>query len=78
MKYINYKDSKEFMTDLKSIYKASTLDLAEQALQDLQDKRGKKYSISVDSRVNNWAELSTYFVYPEDIRRIIYTTNAVE
>ena len=78
MKYVNYKDTKNFMKDLKLIYQADTLELAEIWLENLQKNRTKKYPISVNSWVNNWADLSTYFVYPPNIRKIIYTTNTIE
>jgi transposase-like protein len=66
------------MKDLKSIYQADTLEQAEQALEVLDQKRGKLYSISVNSRKNNRADLSTYFVYPRSIRKLMYTTNTIE
>jgi len=78
MRYINHKDYKEFMKDLKLIYKATTLEIAEENLEKLQAKRGKKYPISVNSWVKNRWDLSTYFIYPPDIRKIIYTTNTIE
>ena len=78
MKYVNYKDTKNFMKDLKSIYQADTLESAESWLENLQKNWAKKYPISVNSWVNNWADLSTYFVYPPNIRKIIYTTNTIE
>ncbi len=78
LKYINYEDKKEFVKDLKNVYKANTLDIAESALSELEVKRWKKYSISVRSWKDNWWELSTYFVYPSMVRKIIYTTNIIE
>ena len=54
MGYVNYKDSKEFMKDLKAIYRANTLEEAEENLIFLEEKWGKKYKISVDSWKNNW------------------------
>jgi transposase-like protein len=78
MKYVNYKDSKAFMKDLKSIYQADTLELAESWLENLKQNWGKKYPISVNSWLNNRSDISTYFVYPPNIRKIIYTTNTIE
>lgn len=78
MKYISHTDYKEFMKDLKLIYKSETLETAEENLEKLKEKRWKKYSISVNSWINNRWELSTYFVYPPNIRKIIYTTNTIE
>jgi putative transposase len=77
-KFISYKDIKSFILDLKKIYKAATEEAALSALEDLEEKWNKKYPMAVKSWKNNWAELSTYFKYPEELRRIIYTTNSVE
>lgn len=77
-KYVSYKDIKAFMADLKKIYQAATEDYALQALDALEDKWGEKYPSSVSSWRNNWAQLSTYFKYPAEIRQIIYTTNSIE
>lgn len=78
LKYVASKDQKEFMKDLKYVYKADTKDQAESALLDLEDKWGKKYPIVIRSWNDNWEKLSAYFAYCEPIRRLIYTTNAVE
>lgn len=77
-KYVSYKDIKELMKDLKTVYKASTEELALTNLDSFEEKWGKKYPMCVSSWRNNWAELSTYFKYPEGIRKLIYTTNAME
>ena len=77
-KFISYKDLKPFMADLKLVYKADTEDLALTALEDLEEKWGKKYPASIGSWRNNWTQLSTYFKYPSEIRKLIYTTNSVE
>lgn len=77
-KYIASKDQREFMQDLKSVYKAFNEEMALKNLNALKEKWYKKYSVVIDSWYNNWHNLSTYFGYPEDIRRIIYTTNALE
>lgn len=66
------------MKDLKTVYKAPKEELALTNLDIFADKWGKKYPMSVSSWINNWAELSTYFKYPESIRKLIYTTNAME
>jgi putative transposase len=78
LKYVGSKNQKEFMVDLKRVYKASTKDLAESELDILEDKWNDKYPIVIKSWRNNWEWLSQYFKYPEDIRRIIYTTNTIE
>ena len=77
-RYISYKDIKEFMKDLKSIYQANTLELAEQNLERVEEKWKNKYPNSIKSWKENWGELSTYFAYPPAIRKMIYTTNAIE
>ena len=77
-KFVSYKDIKELMKDLKSVYKAPTEELASINLDIFEDKWGKKYPMCVNSWRNNCAELSTYFKYPEGIRKLIYTTNAME
>ena len=78
LKYISHADRKNFLKDLKEVYKASTKELAEGNLLILEEKWGKKYRMVIDSWKRNWDHLSGYFKYPEDIRRIIYTTNAIE
>jgi transposase-like protein len=78
MKYVGSKNQKAFMTDLKSVYKASTLHAAETALDKLETNWGELYPLAIQTWRNHWQHLSAYFKYPEPIRRIIYTTNAVE
>ena len=78
LKYVVSKDQKEFMIDLKTVYKAVNKQTAEDQLLHLEEKWGKKYPAVIDSWNNNWEKLSTYFDYAEPIRKIIYTTNAVE
>ena len=78
LKYVASKDQKTFMQDLKAVYQASTKDKAESELDKLNDKWGVKYPVVIKSWQSNWHKLSTYFGYDEQIRRLIYTTNAVE
>jgi transposase-like protein len=78
IKYVGSKYQKEFMQDLKKVYKAPTKTAAEDALLELEQKWGEKYPMVINSWTNNWTELSAYFEYSEPIRRIIYTTNTVE
>ena len=66
------------MTDLKEVYKANSKDLAESKLIELEEKWGKKYPLVLKSWNNNWHNLSGYFKYSTEIRKMIYTTNAVE
>ena len=77
-RYVSYKDIKAFTSDLKKIYRAATEELALKELDKLEDIWGKKYPLSIKSWRSNWAELATYFKYPKEIRKIIYTTNNVE
>lgn len=78
LRYISYKHHKEFMHDLKQVYKAATEQAGRQQLDRLAGKWEEKYPLVINSWKNNWPRLSTFFKYPEEIRRIIYTTNIVE
>ena len=78
LKYVASKDQKEFMRDLKPVYRAENLDIAELRLEELETKWGKKYEKVIESWQNNWTKLSTYFRYDATIRKLIYTTNAIE
>jgi transposase-like protein len=78
MKYVPYKEQKPVMADLKKVYQALTLEEAELAFEEFKETWGKKYPIIVRSWEQNWLELTTYFAYPYDIRKIIYTTNIIE
>ena len=78
IKYVASKNQKAFMADLKPVYRASSKENAEVALDALEAKWGDTYPIVIKSWRKKWLYLSAYFKYPEPIRRIIYTTNAVE
>jgi putative transposase len=78
LRYIGSKHQKEFMADLKQIYRADSLAVAEQKLLELDEKWGKLYPVALKSWHNNWAHLSQYFQFSPAIRKLIYTTNAVE
>ncbi len=78
LKYVASKNQKEFMRDLKLVYQAVSKEAAELELDRLEEKWGSKYPIVINSWRNKWENLSYYFKYPEDIRRIIYTTNIIE
>lgn len=78
LKYIASKEQKEFMRDLKLVYRAPSEEIALSELYKLSSKWGKKYSVVIDSWLNKWTDLSTYFKYPPDVRRMIYTTNSLE
>ena len=78
LKYVASKDKKEFAKDLKGVYRAVSKEAAEMELDRLEEKWGAKYPIVINSWRNKWENLSNYFKYPEDIRRIVYTTNIIE
>lgn len=78
LKYVASKNQKAFMADLKCVYKATTLNAAESALDELETKWGEKYPVVIKSWRNKWQTLSAYFKYPDYVRTAIYTTNAVE
>lgn len=77
-KFVPYKDRKSICADLKKIYGAINLDDADYAKEEFREKWNKKYPNILKSWDKNWAELTTFFEYPREIRKIIYTTNAVE
>lgn len=77
-KFISYKDIKPFMVDLKCVYQATTEEIALQGLDILEEKWGSRYPNSIASWRNNWPQLATYFKYPPELRKIIYTTNSIE
>jgi putative transposase len=77
-KFVPYKDIKAVMADLKLVYGAPTLEDAEYRLEHFREVWGKKYPQILKSWDANWAELSTYFKFPQEVRKLIYTTNAVE
>jgi len=78
LKYVASKNQKVFMADLKCVYKAATLNAAESALDELENKWGEKYPMVIKSWRRKWLTLSAYFKYPDYVRKAIYTTNAVE
>lgn len=77
-KYVSYKDLKALMTDLKAVYGAVDEQAALDALDVFSERWDKKYPKISQSWRDNWANLSTYFKYPQEVRRLIYTTNAIE
>ncbi|MCB1107787.1 MAG: IS256 family transposase [Chlamydiia bacterium] len=78
LKYVPHKYSKEFTGDLKGIYQSLTEMQGESKVLALEEKWGKKYPLAVKPWINNWDNLKTFFKFPEEIKRLIYTTNAVE
>lgn len=77
-KFVSYKDVKSLMTDLKRVYAAPTEETALTELEKFDEKWSGKYPKIAKSWKDNWANLSTYFKYPEAVRRLIYTTNTIE
>lgn len=77
-KYVVWKDRKAFCADLKEVYAAPSKELAEYALDELAKKWESKYKHAILSWRNNWENLTSYFDFPLEIRRIIYTTNIIE
>lgn len=78
LKYVSSKDSKPFMSDLRTVYQAFTKEEGEGNLDALENKWGKKYPAVIKSWRENWHKLSTFFQYPQEIRKVIYTTNIIE
>ncbi|WML57953.1 IS256 family transposase [Neobacillus sp. PS2-9] len=78
VKCVPHKFRKELMDDLKKVYKAYTLEQAELAFDEFKEKWGNKYPSVIISWETNWLELTTFFSYPVEIRKLIYTTNTIE
>jgi len=78
LKYVSWKDKKAFTADLKKVYKAPNREEAETQLLQLGESWNQKYAMAVRSWENNWEDLATFFDYPAEIRRLIYTTNTIE
>ena len=78
VKFVVYKDRKQFCNDMKQIYNAINEEQAVEALQSLKTKWGEKYKYAIDSWENNWENLMPFLEYPLELRKIIYTTNTIE
>jgi len=78
LKYVPYKDKKEVARELKKIYDADTIDIAESELENFANKYDAKYPLISKSWINNWDNLTVFLQYPPKIRKVIYTTNAIE
>lgn len=78
LKYVPYKDKKEVARELKKIYDAETIDIAEAELENFAGKYDAKYPLISKSWLNNWDNLTVFLQYPPKIRKVIYTTNAIE
>jgi len=77
-KFVSYKDLKSFCNDMKEIYKAPTEEAGLEGLLRFKEKWESKYPYAIKSWENNWENLSTFFKYPQEIRKLIYTTNPIE
>ena len=78
LKYVTYTEQDDFMRDLKPVYQAATRDAAETALLNLSEQWGTKYAVAVRAWEQNWPDLSAFFDFPYEIRRLMYTNNAIE
>lgn len=78
LNFVSYKDRKAVAADLKQVYRAPTREAAEQALEAFAQRWDRQYPTISRSWRENWEQLATFFAYPPAIRRVIYTTNAVE
>ncbi|MEA3478021.1 MAG: transposase, partial [Bacteroidota bacterium] len=78
LRCVVWKEKNEFTADMKQIYHAATIEAAEQALENFEKKWGHKYAYAVKSWKNNWENLTQFFEYPLEIRKIVYTTNIIE
>lgn len=77
-KFVNWKDRKPLCVDLKQVYQATTINQAETVLLEFGEKWDKKYPNISQMWQRYWEDITTFFAYPEDIRRVIYTTNAIQ
>ena len=78
LRFVGYKDRKPVSRDLRSIYRAPTLEAAEQALEAFEETWGERFPMIGRRWRENWIDLTPFFSYPDEIRRVMYTTNAVE
>ena len=78
LRYVASKNQKEFMVDLKRVYRADTLAEAESAMDELEQKWADAYPIVIKSWRGKWELLTAYFKYPKQIRKVMYTTNSIE
>ncbi len=78
LKFVSYKDRKKIASDLKNVYRAATVEQAEEALKDFEETWDSRYPMISKSWRSNWSRIIPFFSYSEDIRTVIYTTNAIE
>ena len=77
-KYVSYKDLKIFSKDFKQVYTAASEDIAMEKFYEIKEKWGKQYPFAIRSWENNWDVISPFFKFPDEVRKIIYTTNIIE
>ena len=77
-KYVNYNNLKKFSSDFKAVYNAPNEEAALSELDAVREKWGKKYPYAIRNWENNWEDVSSFFQFSDDIRRIMYTTNIIE
>ena len=77
-KYVSYKDLKKFASDFKAVYHAPNEAAGLAELENIKEVWGRKYPYAISNRENNWEDVSPFFQFPDDIRRIMYTTNIIE
>ncbi len=78
LRFVSYKHRKQVVADLKEVYRAATIEQAESALSELEKNWDNCYPMIAKSWRSNWSRITPFFAYSEDIRRVIYTTNAIE
>jgi len=78
LRYVSWKERKVVAADLRTIYTARTVEAAEQALDAFEEKWGERLPMVIKSWRSNWANLTAFFEYPPELRKVIYTTNAIE
>ena len=77
-KYVNYNDLKKFSADFKYVYNAPNEAIAKEELERMKEVWGKKYPYAIHNWETNWEDVSSFFQFSEEIRRIMYTTNIIE
>ncbi|QCX33447.1 IS256 family transposase [Caloramator sp. E03] len=77
-KYVSYKHLKEFTKDFKNVYNALNEEVAKEKLKEVEQKWGSQYPYAIKSWENNWDVISPFFKFPDEIRKIMYTTNIIE
>ena len=78
LRFVPWKDRKEVATDLKAVYRAETVEVAQEKLREFEAKWDGKYPTIGQSWRRNWEQIIPFLAYPQEIRKVIYTTNAIE